>query len=320
MKKVEFELAEQFREGFYKLPKDGVKILGAVNAIIFSYFADKEQYVKSELKSKEQKIPAQITFYCTVSKMMRELGLSKNTILKAIAFFENLGIFTSYKDETNMKFYTIHNDKLEAFLANNGYVKKEKQCPKNSGANAELGAKNELDAGANFALPPGAKNEPHIRTDNITRTNIIKTDKEICCEKSFDFLFYAKQIFENSMTKPQITLELWIEYVKSKEMAIKRKRGKNVEITQRMVDSDFNALFKLQELGVELEPRIFKAIDMKYQSFWYDSDNIAWKRHGGHFRNNVGHLEYNQSKNPNNPLAKIEISLDDLVRGQNAER
>lgn len=319
MKEIKFELAEQFREGFYKLPKDGVKILGAVNAIVFSYFADKEQFVKSELERKEKEIPAQITFYCTISKMMRELGLSKNTILKAITFFENLGIFTSYKDETNMKFYTIHNDKLEAFLIRNNYQKQEKKSTKKYSANTELGAKNELDAGANFELPPSAKNEPHIRTDNIIRTNFIKTNSCENFEKSFDFISYAKNLFENSMTKPNISLELWLEYIKSKELAIKKKRGKNIEVTQRMVDSDFNALFKLQELGIEIEPRIYKAIDMKYQSFWYDSDSLAWKRHGGHFRNNVGHLEYNQSKNPNNPLAKIEISLDDLVGGQNAE-
>lgn len=171
-----------------------------------------------------------------------------------------------------------------------------------------------LNANENPTIPKGQVGSTIYITNkenNITKKESNKKSNKKSLEQNFDFLSYAKQIFENSTTKPQIALELWIEYIQSKEIAVKRKRGKDVEVTKRMVDSDFNALFKLQELGVELEPRIYKAIDMKYQSFWYDSDNIAWKKHGGHFRNNVGHLDY-CSVSQDNPLAKICKNLDDL--------
>lgn len=159
---------------------------------------------------------------------------------------------------------------------------------------------------------PTLENPMYYKEIDSTKKN---NNKEILntnsANENFDFLSYAKQIFENSMTKPQITLELWTKYLQSKEIAVKRKRGKHIEITKRMVDNDFNALFKLQEIGIDVNDRVLEAIDMKYQSFWYDSDNLAWKKHGGHFKNNVGHLEY-QSVSQNNPLAKIVKNLDDL--------
>lgn len=171
-----------------------------------------------------------------------------------------------------------------------------------------------LNANENPTIPKGQVGSTIYITNkenNITKKESNKRSNKKFLEQNFDFLSYAKQIFENSMTKPQITLELWIKYLNSKEIAIKRKRGKDVEVTKRMVDNDFNALFKLQELGIDVDDRVLQAIDLKYQGIWYNSDNVVWKRHGGHFKNNVGHLEY-QSVSQNNPLAKIVKNLDDL--------
>ena len=128
--------------------------------------------------------------------------------------------------------------------------------------------------------------------------------------KKFDFLDFAKELYDNSPTKPQIALDLWLKYVDSKAQAIKKKRGKSTQITERMLNVDFNALFKLQEIGYDVKERVEKAIDLGYQSIWFDSDTREWTKKGGHFRNNVGHLDYNQTNNPNNPLAKIETFLD----------
>ena len=131
--------------------------------------------------------------------------------------------------------------------------------------------------------------------------------KKIDSNLTFDYLAYAKEKFENASDKPKVSLDLWLEFIKSKKLVLKKYRRKN--ITAKMIDLNFAELYKLSEIGVNLNERLNKAIANEWQGIWFDSDSKEWQKRGGHFRNNVGHLDYDQSKNVDNPLRAIETHI-----------
>ena len=131
--------------------------------------------------------------------------------------------------------------------------------------------------------------------------------KKIDSNLTFDYLAYAKEKFENANDKPKVSLDLWLEFIKSKKLVLKKYRRK--AITAKMIDLNFAELYKLSEIGVNLNERLNKAIADEWQGIWFASDSKEWQKRGGHFRNNVGHLDYDQSKNVDNPLRAIETHI-----------
>lgn len=170
-------------------------------------------------------------------------------------------------------------------------------------------AKTALNASENPSMPKWDVGSILLYTNKelyLQKKNLNKKDKAIFEKQTFEiFLNYAKQKFENAKEKPKISLDLWLKWIESKDFALKKVKK---ELTAQAIDNDFNALFKLQEMRI-LSDRIAESIDKEWQGIWFASDSKEWQKRGGHFRNNVGHLDYDQSKNVDNPLRAIETHI-----------
>ena len=270
----------QSGQGFYMLGKNCVEAFGMTRACFIGILADIDSYSKSQGNER---------FFATLDTLMQKTRLSDKTIKKLMRELKDYKILDEGikgEGDDNKKYYIFDYEMLGKIIAE----RVGNSTPKVEG-----------------------KNTPQIITNKIKTDSIITNSAERILSKkidsnlTFDYLAYAKEKFENASDKPKVSLDLWLEFIKSKKLVLKKYRRKN--ITAKMIDLNFAELYKLSEIGVNLNERLNKAIADEWQGIWFDSDSKEWQKRGGHFRNNVGHLDYDQSKNVDNPLRAIETHI-----------
>ena len=287
---------KQFLAGsFYMLPKDSVRLFGASKAVFLAYLFDLAKYADYNNQS---------DFFATRDKISADLGFGDRIIGDYFAFFKEHGIIESYRKGTDpRKWYKINANKIFDFALKNDFFSR---CAPADSADTSNG-KNCRCAPADSACAI-YNNKESIKTDSIITNSAERIlSKKIDSNLTFDYLAYAKEKFENASDKPKVSLDLWLEFIKSKKLVLKKYRRK--AITAKMIDLNFAELYKLSEIGVNLNERLNKAIADEWQGIWFASDSKEWQKRGGHFRNNVGHLDYDQSKNVDNPLRAIETHI-----------
>ena len=286
----------QSGQGFYTLGKNCVEAFGMTRACFISILADIDSYSKSQGNER---------FFATLETLMQKTRLSDKTIKKFMRELKDYKILDEGikgEGDDNKKYYIFDYEMLGKIIAE----RVGNSTPKVEG-------KNTLNIKGNSTPKVEGKNTPQIITNKIKTDSIITNSaerilpKKIDSNLTFDYLAYAKEKFENANDKPKVSLDLWLEFIKSKKLVLKKYRRKN--ITAKMIDLNFAELYKLSEIGVNLNERLNKAIADEWQGIWFASDSKEWQKRGGHFRNNVGHLDYDQSKNVDNPLRAIETHI-----------
>ena len=295
---AEFIVSEMFGTHFLRVPKECVKMWGGAKTLFFAYLYDIANFAK---------LQGEDSFYCTYSKIENDLGYDRHTISKYFKFFIELGILKKCENNSlkDRIFYQINCEAIVAMVKNH--------IVSNSKNNTFDSVKNPLVAVEKSHLggvenSHSYNNKESIKTDSIITNSAERIlPKKIDSNLTFDYLAYAKEKFENANDKPKVSLNLWLEFIKSKKLVLKKYRRK--AITAKMIDLNFAELYKLSEIGVNLNERLNKAIADEWQGIWFASDSKEWQKRGGHFRNNVGHLDYDQSKNVDNPLRAIETHI-----------
>lgn len=142
---------------------------------------------------------------------------------------------------------------------------------------------------------PTLENPMHYKENNNTNKIELKTNKDIYSEpvilkaekpkkeSPFDFMAYAAEKWDKAESK-LCKREEWLDFMAAKNIALKAKRK---SITQKMVDLNFNELYKLNEIGENVSARLEKATAEGWQGIWFDRDSREWNKRGACFKSNV---------------------------------
>lgn len=142
-----------------------------------------------------------------------------------------------------------------------------------------------------------SQNVRTLKTNNNTNKIELKTNKDIYSEPAilkaksekpkkeppFDFMTYAAEKWDKAESK-LCKREEWLDFMAAKNIALKAKRK---SITQKMVDLNFNELYKLNEIGENVSARLEKATAEGWQGIWFDRDSREWNKRGACFKSNV---------------------------------
>lgn len=126
---------------------------------------------------------------------------------------------------------------------------------------------------------------------------------------------YAEQKYDGTDNKPRVDREKWLEFVESKQQVLRKKKK---SVTARMLDMNFQELYKLQTIGIDPNERLEQAIANGWQGVWFDKDSRAYEREGfprvtkGGSYNPNDPLPYKLRADPQKYILKSQGEIDDI--------
>ena len=280
---AEFIVEKMFGTHFFKVPRECVRMWGLSKASFFAYLYDLKAFAEFQ---------GQESFYCTYEKAQNDLGLDPHTIAKYLKFFLELGVLVKLPHKMREKaFYKIDCGTFVALIERHASENNTSATFENVKIPVADYWKNPVGLLENSSS--GLLEKSHSN-ENIYN-KILKESKQIYSasenlkaekpkkESPFDFMAYAAEKWDKAESK-LCKREEWLDFMAAKNIALKAKRK---SITQKMVDLNFNELYKLNEIGENVSARLEKATAEGWQGIWFDRDSREWNKRGACFKSNV---------------------------------